>query len=377
MDFTLSRQHEMLRDMVREFAEKEASPQVLEIEEKAEFPHHLTKRMAELGLVGIFVPKAYGGGEMDHLARLISLEELSRVYSALGLILEGTQGAMYALLNEGTEEQRRKYLPPLCRAEKLSCFAVTEPSGGSDLAAMQSLATAQDDYYVLNGRKVFISLSAVADYLLVVTRSPNNYDAFLMERGTPGLEAERRENFLAERCLPVGEIVMTDCRVPKANLVGKEGSGLRTAMACVTVIVRAGLAAISLGLARGAYEGALKFAKERILYGKPIAELQAIQFKLADMEVAIDAARHLTYHAGWLIDQGKSSRELTTPIAKAKLFATDVATRVSLAGTQILGGYGLALEHNMINRLNEALAMVPGGGTSDILRVIIGREIIR
>ena len=377
MDFTLSRQHEMLRDMVRQFAETEIAPRVLELETKCEFPYDVVKRLAELGLIGIFVPKVYGGSDMGHLARMISLEEVSRVYATLGLILEATQNTCYALLVGGSEEQKQKYLLPICKAEKITCFGFTEPSGGSDAAGMQSMAVIDGDYYVLNGRKAFITMALVADITGVMTKSSDGYDIFVIERGTPGLEAKRRENMLAFRSVPIGEIVMTDCRIPQTNRIGDRGDGMALGKAQLEALGRPGIAGISLGIAQGAYESALKFAKERILYGKPIATLQAIQFKLADMETEIDAARFLAYHAAWLVDQGKSSRETLVPIAKAKLFASEMATRVCVEGVRIMGGYGLSSEYYMIHRLNDALGLIPGGGTSEIMRLIISREAIR
>ena len=375
MDFTLTRQQEMIRDMVREFAEKEVSPQVSTLDEKGEFPFALVKRLAELGLVGMFVPKQYGGSDIGHIAKMIVIEEISRVYPPLAYFYGGQDGGTFLLQTNGTEEQKLKYLPPLCKAEKLSCFGVTEPTGGSDLGAMQVTAESIEDGYLINGRKVFITMGGVADVCFVVAKTGERFSAFVVEKGTPGFEAGRRENICGLRCIPINELIFTNCRVPKENLIGQEGRGLAAAMAGFTLIARPSMAGIGLGIARGCYEAALRFAKERKLYGAPIAELQAIQFMLADMEVEIEAAKWLCYYTAWLIEQGKSSREVGKDTARAKLHASEVASRVSLKAIQIMGGYGVTTEYQVVRRLNDALILFPSVGANQVMRVIIGREI--
>jgi alkylation response protein AidB-like acyl-CoA dehydrogenase len=377
MDFALTREQEMLRNMVREFAEKELAPRAFTLDEAGEFPRELVQRMAQLGLIGILAPKKYGGSEMGHVARMIAMEEIARVYPPLAFFYEGNDGAIFLLHTAGTEAQKDKFLPAICRAEKLCCFAVTEPAGGSNPAGMQTVAESVEDGYVINGRKVFITLGGVADLCFLVAKHGERFSTFLVEKGTPGFEVTRRENISGLRSIPVSELVFTNCRLPKENLVGAEGAGLTTALTTFTLLARPGVAAVALGIAQGAYEAALKFAKERKLYGPPIAELQAIQFSLADMETEVQAARWLCYYVAWLVDQGKSSREITRDAARAKLFTTEVASRVCLKAIQVLGGYGVTTEYQVIRRLNDALALLPAAGTNEIMRVTLGREITR
>lgn len=377
MEFTLSREHQMLRDMVRNFAETEVAPRTAELDEKGELPYDLVKRMAELGLIGIFTPREYGGSALGFLARTIAMEEISRVYPPLGFFYEGNDGGLYMIQAFGTEEQKKKYLPLLCRAEKLSCFAVTEASGGSNPADMQTTAEATPEGYVINGRKMFITLGGVADYCCVVAKSKERHSAFVVEKGTAGFEAVRRENLLGIRCIPVSELSFTNCRIPADNRLGDEGAGMAIALGTITMIARPGVASIALGVARGTFETALKFAKERKLGGSPIMNFQAIQFSLADMEAEVEAARWLCYYAAWLLDQGKSSREVTRDTARAKLFATETAQRVALRAVQIMGGYGMVHEYGAIRRFNDALILFPSAGTNEVMRMTIGRELAR
>lgn len=377
MDFSLTREQEMLKKMVRDFAEGEVFPRITELDEKGELPYDLVKRMSQLGLIGIFTPKDYGGSAMGFLARVLAIEEISRVYPPLGFFYEGNDGGLFLIQTLGSEEQKKKYLPPLCKGERISCFGVTEATGGSDPTTMLSTAELKDNDYILNGRKVFITLAGVADLCCVVAKTKERFSAFIVEKGTPGFEAGRKENLLGLRSIPVGELVFTNCRVPKENLLGAEGDGLRGALTTIIFIARPGVSAIALGTARGLYETALKFAKERKLYGSPIAELQAIQFALADMEMEIEASKWLCYYTAWLIDQGKSSREVSRHSARAKLFATEMAIKIGLSAIRILGGYGVTPEYQAIKRFNDALTLLPAAGTSEIMRVVIGREIIR
>ena len=377
MDFALSREHEMLRNMVREFAEAELEPNALGLDEKGEFPLDLVRRTAELGLVGMVNSKEYGGSAMGHLARMITIEETSRIYASLGFFFQTGHLGMYALESFGSEEQKAKYLPPLCRAERISCLALTEQSGGSDPSGMQTVATPEGDDYVVNGRKVFISLAGVADVICFVARSGEGYSLFLVEKGTPGFEVTRREPRLGLLTLPVSEFALTNCRLPKANLIGAEGRGLGMAMTAIAAIGRTGAAGVGLGIAKGAYEAATKFAKERQLYGKPIAQLQAVQFILVDMDVDYEAAKWLCYNAAWLLDQGKAPREIASEIARAKLYACDVANRTALKAVQVMGAYGLAPEYHVARRLRDALELLPAAGAQEVMRVTIGGAIAR
>jgi butyryl-CoA dehydrogenase len=377
MDFSLSKQHEMLRNMVSEFAQAELLPKAMELDEKGKFPFEEVKRAAALGLVGIVNSKKYGGAEMGHLARVIAIEEVAKAYPPLGFFIQVGSIGMYMLETDGTEEQKSKYLPPLCKGEKIMATALTEPSGGSDPAAMQTTANVDGDGYVLNGRKQYISFVEASDWVCVTTKTGDKFNVFIVEKGTPGFEISRRDKHEGLRSIPVNEFALTNCRVPKANLVGQEGKGLGVTMSGIAVMGRMGAASVGLGIAQGCYEIALKFAKERKLYGKRVADLQAIQFMLVDISNGIEAARLLTYKAACLLDQGKNAREAGTEIARAKLYACDIANDVAFKTVRILGGAGTTPEYQVTRRLRDALELLPAAGTQEIMKVVIGGGITR
>ena len=377
MDFGLTREQEMLRDMVRSFAESELAPNALSLDEKGEFPFNELKKAAKLGLVGIINSKEYGGSDMGHLARMIMIEEISRVYPPLGFYFQTGQIGMYGLQNFGSEEQKKKYLPPLCQGDTVMAWALTEATGGSDASTLQTTAELVGDEYNVNGRKVFITAGETADVVGFVAKAGDGTNLLLVEKGTPGFTTPRREERLGLRSIPVSELAFTNCRIPKENLVGQEGRGVRLALAGIGAVGRPGAAAVSLGIAQGAYEVTLKFAKERNLYGKPIVQLQAVQFALVNMNVETEAARWLCYYIGWLLDQGKSPGEIGPDIARAKLYATDVANKVCLKAAEIMGGYGLSPEYELVRRLRDALELLPAAGAQDVQRVIIGGAIAR
>lgn len=376
MDFNLTRQQEMLRDTVHEFADNELAPRALELDEKGEFPFDIIKRIAEMGLVGIMTPKEYGGTNMGHLARMITIEEISRVYPPLGFFFQTGHLGPWSLQTYGTEEQKKKYLPPMCRGEIAICDAITEPSGGSEPTTTQTTAQLVGDEFVINGRKVFITLAGVADLACVLAKTDDKFNEILVEKGTPGFEIVRRENIVGFRTTPVNEVAFTNCHVPKSNLLGQEGRGLGIALTTVSVIGRTGVAGVGLGIARGCYEAALRFAKDRKLYGKPISELQAIQFALVDMNVDIEATKWLSYYAAWQIDQGKGIREIGADIARAKLLGCELANKVAPKAVQIMGGYGVTEEYHVVRRLKDALQLFPAAGTQEIMKVTIGRSIL-
>jgi butyryl-CoA dehydrogenase len=377
MDFKLTREVEMLRDMVRQFAESELAPQIPEFDANKILSQEIIKKMADLGLIGIFAPKEYGGSNMGHLAKTIMMEELSRIYAPAGFFFEGVAGGIAALINMGTPEQKNKYLAALCKGEKLSCFALTEATGGSDPAGIQMLAEPDGNTYIVNGRKVFITLGGMADVTFFVAKTPEGFSTFMVENGTPGYKIGRRENIQGLLAIPVNELIFTDCRLPKENLIGKPGHGLVDALSMFAVVARPSMAAIALGISRAAFEIAQKFAKERKLQGKPIGALQSIQFMLADMDLDIEASKWLCYYLAWSIDQGKSGKEIAKDSARAKLFCTEAAVRVCLKAIQILGGYGTTHETQLIRRLQDAVALLPAAGTNEIMRVTIGRDITR
>ncbi len=377
MDFNLTREHEMLRKMVRDFAEQKLAPRALELDEKGEFALDLVKEIGRMGLIGLVNAKEYGGTGMGHLARMITIEEISRMYPSLGFFLQTGNLFMYALENYGSNEQKKKYLPDLCQGARIAGLAVTEPSGGSDPSNLMTVARPEGNGYVVNGRKAYISLASVADVIGFLAKTGEGSSLLFVETATPGFEITRRESQLGLRSFPVNEFVLTNCRLPKENLVGQEGRGLGAAITTISVIGRTGAAAVALGAAQGAFEAAVKFCKERVLYGKPIAGLQAIQFTLADMDTEIQAARWLLYHPATLLDQGKTPREVGTEIARAKLYCVDMAIRNCNKAVQVMGAYGLSPEYQVERRLRDSLELLVAAGTQEIMRMTIGSAITR
>jgi len=376
MDFSLTREQELLRDTVREFAERELAPNALAWDEKGEFIRDTVKKTAELGLVGIITSKEYGGNGMGHLARMIMIEEISRAYASLGFFFQTGQIGMYILENFGTDEMKKKYLPPLCQADLIIATALTESGGGSDPAAITTTAELVGDEYVINGRKIMISEAPVCDLAVIVARTGERHSAFLVEKGTPGFDTPRKENYAGLRSVAVGDLTFTDCRIPKSNLIGQEGRGLAVGMSGIGAVGRTGVAGVGLGTAQGCYEVALKYAKERELYGNPIAELQAIQYMLVDSNVDIEAARWLCYKAAWLLDQGTSPRDAGDDIARCKLYACNIASQIALRAIQIMGGYGTIPEYEVVRRLNDSIELFTTAGTQEIMKNTIGRSII-
>lgn len=376
MDFGFTREQEMLRDSVREFAQRELAPKALDLDEKGEFPHDIVKKAADLGLVGIITSRQYGGSGMGHLARMITIEEISRVYASLGFFLQTGPIGMYILEKSGTEEMKNKYLPSLCKAELTIATALTEPTGGSDASVMNTIAEREGDDYVLNGRKVMISEAPICDLAIVVAKTGERASAFLLERGMPGFETPNRENYPGLRSIPVGDIVLTNCRVPASNLIGEEGRGLGVALTGIGAVGRTGVAGVGLGTAQGCYDAAVKYAKERTLYGKPIAELQAVQYLLVDSDLEIESARWLCYYSAWLLDQGKSPREAGPAIARSKLLACDIASQVALRAIQVMGGYGTIPGYEIVRRLNDSIELFTAAGTQEIMKNTIAQSIL-
>jgi len=374
MDFSLTREQEMLRDMTRQFAASELAPRILELEEEGDFPFDVAKRMAELGLLGLSSPKEYGGSDIAFPSLIIAVEELARVSPAMGLLCEMQNEFSLFLHMHGTQEIKRRLIPQLVKGEKFINFALTEASGGSNPSAMQATAELVGDEYVLNGRKVWIVLAPLAECTCVAAKTEEGISVFLVEKGTPGYEIGRRQEMLGLRLMPIGELALVNCKIPKENLLGEKGQGLRKTMEILNTFGRLGTSACCLGIAEGAYEVALKYAKERNLYGAPIARLQAIQFRLVDLEVAIEEARWLLYHSAWVAHQGASAGEVAKATAMAKLRTTELARQAVIDSMQILGAYGLAPEYHLVRRMHDALAFVAAPGSLEIMRVTIGRE---
>jgi len=380
MDFNLTPEQEILRNAMQEFAEKELSPRALQLDESGEFPGDIIKKIADLGLIGIVIPAEYGGSPMGHLARMISIEELSRAYASIGLFLQATPLGLWTILHFGTEEQKKMYVSPVVRGEKIMCMAVTEPTGGSDPQSIRTRVKLDGNSYVVNGSKCFITNGAIADTCVFVARTgegPKGLSAFVVEKGTQGFEPGMREQHAGMRSMIVSEIVFRNCKIPRENLIGNEGDGLRATLKTVSEIGRTGNTGVALGIAKASYETALKYAKEKQLYGKPISELQAIQFMLADMSIETEAAKWLAYHAAWLLDQGKIGREILKEIATAKAYSSEVARRNAVKAIQIHGAYGTLPEFHVMRYLRDALEAISAGGTNEIMRTVVAREITK
>jgi butyryl-CoA dehydrogenase len=311
------------------------------------------------------------------VARKIVTEELAWAYPVAAMLFTGVDETAWILQTYATEEIKDKFIPAMCKGEKTVCFAATEPTGGSDMSGMQTAAEDADDGYVINGRKVFISFAEGADFAVLNARHNGKIDVFIMDRDTPGFEVIRREKMWGLRGDPINEVVFSNCKVPKDYLLGKVGGGAGILVAAISMVARPAAGIIAVGLARRAFEAAVKFAKERKLGGHMIGDFQAIQMMLADMDTEIDAARWLTYQAAWLLDQGKNSREVAKESARAKLYGTEMANNVCRKAVQILGGYGVTLDYPVIRRLNDAIALIPANGTLEVSRVVIARELLK
>ncbi len=377
MDFGFTKEQELLKKAVRDFAESKVAPKAAALDAKGEFEADLVPAMGQMGLIGLASSKEFGGSALGHVARMIALEELSRVYPSLGFFLQTGNLLMYAIDSFGTPEQKKKYLPDMCQGLKVGAFALTEPSGGSDPANMTTAATSDGSGYVVNGRKSYISHADVADVVGFAAKTGEAISTFLVDKGTPGFEITRREARLGLHSVPVNEFVLTNCRLPKENLLGAEGKGIGVSITSISVMGRTGAAGVALGAAVGAYEAAMKFCKERVLYGKPITNLQALQFALVDMNTEIEAARWLCYRPVALLDQGKTPRDVTVDIARAKLYCVDMAIRNCTRAVQLMGGYGLSPEYRAERFLRDALELLPAAGTQEIMRVTIGASITR
>jgi alkylation response protein AidB-like acyl-CoA dehydrogenase len=373
MDFRVPEREELLRQAAREFAESELTPRLEAMEESGEFPVDLLKPMANLGITGLIAPAEYGGVGLGYLARTIVLEELSRVSAAVAMAMQVHHMAIAALKDFGTEEQKKTYLPPLARGETMGCVAVTEPSGGSDVLGMQSTAELQGDTWVLNGRKCFITNSHTSAFWVVIARTaegPKGLSAFIVDKDAPGAKTGRVEHKFGLRGSNTGELVLDQCRIPQANLLGQAGGGLGVALKTVSESGRTGMAAVALGILQACYEEAGKFASERVLYGKPIAALQAISFYMAEIYTDLDICRLLCYRASWMKDQ---NLRFDTESALAKAYTCDAAARNAKKAIEIHGAYGIMKEYKVQRLLRDAMVTISAGGTGEIGKVVIGR----
>jgi butyryl-CoA dehydrogenase len=382
MDLELNEEQEMIRKMARDFAQNELAPVAAELDEKGEPPLANLKKMADLGFMGLAIPEEYGGIDADSISYVIAIEEISKVCASTGVILavHNSLGS-HGLVAFGTEEQKRKFLPPLA-SEWISTYALTEPETGSDAASIKTGAVRDSDEYVINGTKQFITSAPFAHLFVVFAvtdpdKKHRGLSAFVVEKGTPGFSLGREENKMGIRAASTCGLVFEDCRVPVANRLGGEGEGFKVAMASLDA-GRVGIAAQALGIAQGAYEAALAYAKERHQFGQPIAEFQGIQWMLADMATRIEAARLLTYQAALAKDRAKKTGErYSKEAAMAKLFASETAVWVTNKAVQIHGGYGYIKEYAVERYYRDAKITEIYEGTSEIQRIVIAHQILR
>ncbi|KKX47309.1 acyl-CoA dehydrogenase [Sphingobacterium sp. IITKGP-BTPF85] len=379
MNFELNEEYSMIQEAARDFAQQDLKPGVIERDEKALFPYDQVKKMGELGFMGMMVDSKYGGAGLDALAYTLVLEEIAKIDASAAVIMSVNNSLVcYGLEAFGTEEQKEKYLRPLASGEKLGAFALSEPEAGSDATSQHTTAIDQGDHYLLNGTKNWITNGGNADICLIIAqthpeKAHRGINVLIVEKGMPGFTIGPKENKLGIRSSDTHSLLFTDVKVPKENRIGEDGFGFKFAMKTLDG-GRIGIAAQALGIAAGAYEFALAYAKERKTFGKPIADHQAIQFKLADMEVEIEAARLLTYKAAWTKDQGLPySKEA----AMAKLHASEVAMKTSIEAVQIHGGYGYVKEYHVERLMRDAKITQIYEGTSEIQRLVIAREILK
>lgn len=368
-----------LQKMVQEFVKKEIAPNAAHYDHTEEFPWDSIQKMAALGLMGIPIPEAYEGTELDTVSYMLTIEEISKACAATGAILAvHTSAGTMPILLFGTEAQKLKYIPPLANGEKVGAFALTEPGAGSDASRVTTTAVLDGDDYVLNGTKCFITNGGAAETYVVFastdrTNGVKGITGFIVEKGTPGFVIGKKEEKMGIRASSTTELIFENCRIPKENLLGKIGEGFKIAMVVLDG-ARIGIGAQAVGIAQGAYEEALQYAKVREQFGKPIAAQQAVSFMLADMAIKIEAARQLVYHAAALKDAG---RPYGKEAAMAKTFASDVAVKVALDAVQIMGGYGYSREYPVERMLRDAKITQIYEGTNQIQRVVIAGHILR
>jgi alkylation response protein AidB-like acyl-CoA dehydrogenase len=379
VDFSLTDEQQQLIRTVREFAESEIAPHVMDWDEACHFPSEIIPKLAEMGLLGVIFPEEYGGAGLGYIEYALVIEELARVDGSVGLIVAAHNSlCTNHIYKFGSEEQRRKYVLPLAQGKKLGCWSLTEPEAGSDAGGTRTVAARIANGWVMNGSKTFTTNGHWADVcvaMAVTERSKGSHgiSAFILEKGMPGFHPGKKENKLGMRASDTSEVVFTDCRVPAENLLGREGEGFINSLQVLDG-GRISIAALALGMAQGALEAAVKYAKQRRQFGKPISEFQAIQFKLADMATQVEAARLLVYHAAWLADQ-KSAR-FTKESSMAKLHASEVAVRVANEAVQVLGGYGFIKDYPAEKYYRDVKLGTIGEGTSEIQRLVIARQLL-
>jgi len=379
MDFTFTAEQEMIRKMVRDFAQKEVAPIAAEIDEKGEVPFANIKKMGQLGLLGLTASEEYDGGGADAISYVIAIEELAKACASTAIIVAVQNSLVCAGIEKfGTEEQKEKFLKPLARGEKIGAFALTEPGAGCDVSVLQTVAVRDGDSYVINGSKRFITNGGFADIVILFAMTDKakrhrGISAFIVEKGTEGFSVGKEENKMGIRGTNTSELIFDDVRVPVTNRLGEEGQGFKIAMVMLDG-GRIGVAAQAVGIAQAAYEAALKYSRERVQFGKPIGEFQAVQWMLADMATRIEAARLLTFNAAL---KKQSGARFSKEAAMAKLFASETAVWVTNRAVQIHGGYGYMKEYSVERNYRDAKITEIYEGTNEVQRMVIARSILK
>ena len=379
MDFDYTAEQVQLRRAVRDFASREILPHVMEWDEAQQFPAAVIKKLGELGYMGSIFPEELGGAGMGYVEYSIIIEELARVDGSVAIILAAhTSLCTNHIYKAGTEEQKQHYIPKLASGEWLGCWSLTEPEAGSDAAGTRSTAVRDGTDWILNGSKTFTTNAHYADVcvaMAVTARGAQQHgiSAFIFDKDTPGYRTGKKENKLGLRASATGEVIFTNCRLPENKLLGKEGDGFIDSLKILDG-GRVSISALSIGMAQGAYDAALKYAKVRKQFGRPISEFQAIQNKLVDMATAIDASRLLTYRAATMLDQGK---RVTRESAMAKLFSSEAAVRIADEAVQIHGGYGFIKDYPVEKFYRDVKLCTIGEGTSEIQRLVIARQLLK
>lgn len=375
LDFKLNAQQEMLKKTVRQFAEEEIAPLVDEMEINDQTPPDLVRKMGEQGFFGVTVPLEYGGTGMGHVARVIMLEEIARISAAIAMSLQVLQIGVGMMMEMGNSEQKIRYSPALAQGKILITPAFTESSGGSDLEGMSTKVVDKGEYYSIDGRKVFITNSHLADVTIIIAKyeGSKRFGAFLVEKGEKGFRPGRVEKKIGLFGCYNGEIILDNCQVPKQNLFGEKGRGLSVALRGISNYGRTGMAGSALGLMQASLEAAIKFAQERTLYGRAISNLTPIQFKIAEIYAELEASRLMAYYTAWLIEQG--SKKSDTQAAATKFFTTEAALRCTRKTMDIYGAYGCIKDYPVERYYRDAQLLISADGTSDIKRIIVGRNL--
>jgi alkylation response protein AidB-like acyl-CoA dehydrogenase len=379
MDYFLTEEQQMIRDLARQIAEEKIVPVRAELDETGEFPWEIIKVLAQSDMLGLFIPEEYGGLGKGCLELCIAVEELSRACVGVSTSYAANALGTFPLLLFGTDDQKKKYVPEIAAGKKLVAFGLTEANAGSDAGGIQTTARLDGDYYVLNGTKQWITNGSVADVYTIIaitdkSKGPRGASAFIVEKGTPGFSFGKKENKMGIRCSITTELVFDNCHIPKENIIGKEGMGFIVAMKTLDAS-RTGVGAQGLGVAQGAFDEAVKFARQRVQFGHPIISYQAIQHMLADMAIEIEAARALIYAVARFIDSG--AKDVSKESACAKTFATDLGMRVTTNALQVMGGSGYMKDYPVEKMMRDAKILQIYEGTNQIQRNVIGQALIK